>query len=35
MQDFGKAWKDDELNVKYGLSELEIAYIDSMIRAME
>ena len=35
IQDFGKAWNDDELNVKYGLSELEITYIDSMIRVME
>ena len=35
MQDFGKAWTDDELNKKYKLSEPEIAYIDSMIRIME
>ena len=35
MQDFSKPWTDEELYKKYGLSEEEIAFIDSMIRPME
>ena len=35
MQDFSKPWTDEELYAKYGLSEEEIAFIDSMIRPMD
>lgn len=32
LADFSKSWKDDELNVIYGLTKDEIIYIDSLIR---
>ena len=35
LQDFSKLWTDEELYAKYGLSEDEIAFIESMIRPME
>lgn len=35
LQDFSKSWTDEELNTKYGLTEKEIAFIDSMIKPME
>lgn len=35
QQDFSKSWTDEELYKKYGLTEDEIAFIDSMIRPME
>lgn len=35
MQDFSKPWTDEELYAKYGLTDDEIAFIDSMIRPME
>ncbi len=35
MQDFNEEWTDEKLYKKYGLSEEEIAYIESMIRPME
>ncbi len=35
MQDFSKSWTDEELYEKYGITEEEIAFIDSMIRPME
>lgn len=35
MQDFSKPWTDEELYVKYGLSDEEIAFIESMIKPME
>lgn len=35
MQDFSKSWTDKELYVKYGLTEEEIAFIESMIRPMD
>ena len=35
MQDFSKSWTDEELYVKYGLTEDEIAFIESMIKPME
>lgn len=35
VQDFSRTWTDDMLYKKYGLSEEEIAFIDSMIRPME
>ena len=35
MQDFSKPWTDEELYKKYGLTEDEIAFIESMIRPME
>jgi len=34
MQDFSKPWTDEELYKKYGLTDDEIAFIDSMIRPM-
>lgn len=35
LQDFSKPWTDEELYKKYGLSEEEITFIESMIRPME
>ena len=35
LQDFSKSWTDEELYAKYGLTEEEIAFIESMIRPME
>ena len=35
IQDYGKPWTDEELYAKYGLTEEEIAFIESMIRPME
>lgn len=35
MQDFSKPWTDEELYAKYGLTEEEIAFIESMIRPMD
>jgi site-specific DNA-methyltransferase (adenine-specific) len=35
LQDFSKAWTDEKLYAKYGLSEDEIAYIEKLIRPME
>ena len=35
MQDFSKPWTDDELYAKYGLTDEEIAFIESMIKPME
>jgi Eco57I restriction endonuclease. len=35
VQDFSKQWTDEELYTKYGLTEEEIAFIESMIRPME
>lgn len=35
MQDFSKPWTDEELYKKYGLTEEEIAFIESMIRPMD
>ena len=35
MQDFSHPWTDEMLYKKYGLTEDEIAFIDSMIRPME
>lgn len=34
LQDFTEQWTDDKLYKKYGLTEEEIAFIDSMIRPM-
>ena len=34
MQDFSKAWTDAELYAKYGLSEEEVGFIESMIKPM-
>ena len=34
MQDFSKPWTDKKLYVKYGLTDEEIAFIESMIRPM-
>ena len=35
VQDYSKPWTDEELYAKYGLTEEEIAFIESMIRPME
>lgn len=35
MQDFSKPWTDAELYAKYGLTEEEIAFIESMIKPMD
>lgn len=35
VQDYTKPWTDEELFTKYGLTNEEIAFIDSMIRPME
>ena len=35
QQDFSKPWTDEELYAKYGLTQEEIAFIESMIRPME
>ena len=35
QQDFSKPWTDEELYKKYGLTDEEIAFIESMIRPME
>ena len=35
MQDFSHNWTDEELYKKYGLSDKEVAFIDSMIRPMD
>ena len=34
-QDFSKPWTDEELYAKYGLTDDEIAFIDSMIKPMD
>ena len=35
LQDFSEPWTDEKLNKKYGLTDEEIAFIESMIRPME
>ena len=35
MQDFSKPWTDEELYIKYGLTDEEINFINQMIRPME
>jgi len=35
MQDFSEPWTDEKLYKKYGLTEEEIAFIESMIRPMD
>ena len=35
MQDFSESWTDEKLYQKYGLTEEEIAFIESMIRPMD
>lgn len=35
LQDFSKSWTDEELYAKYGLTDEEIEFIESMIRPME
>ena len=35
MQDFSESWTDEKLYAKYGLTDEEIAFIESMIRPME
>lgn len=34
LQDFSKPWTDEELYAKYGLTQAEIAFIESMIKPM-
>ena len=33
-ENFNRTWTDEELYAKYGLTEEEIAFIDSMIKPM-
>ena len=35
QQDFSKPWTDEELYAKYGLTDEEINFIESMIKPME
>lgn len=35
IQDFNESWTDEKLYAKYGLSDEEIAFIESMVRPME
>ena len=35
IQDFSKPWTDEELYEKYGLTQEEIDFIESMIKPME
>ena len=35
MQDFSKSWTDEELYAKYGLTDKEMTFIESMIRPMD
>ena len=35
IQDFSKPWTDEELYQKYGITDEEIAFIDSMIKPMD
>jgi site-specific DNA-methyltransferase (adenine-specific) len=35
LQDFSKPWTDAELYAKYGLTDDEIQFIESMIKPME
>lgn len=35
MQDFDKTWTDEILYAKYGISDEEQAFIDTLIRKME
>ena len=35
LQDFTKPWTDEELYAKYGLTDEEIQFIESMIKPME
>lgn len=35
LQDFSKPWTDEELYSKYGITDEEIAFIESMVRPME
>ncbi len=35
MQDFNEVWTDEKLYKKYGLTKVEIAFIESMIRPMD
>lgn len=35
VQDFSRAWSDEDLYAKYGLTEEEVAFIESMIKPME
>ncbi len=35
MQDFSESWTDEKLHKKYGLTEEEISFIESMIRPMD
>ena len=35
VQDFSKPWTDEELYAKYGLTDEEIDFIESMIKPMD
>jgi site-specific DNA-methyltransferase (adenine-specific) len=34
MQDFSKPWTDEELYKKYGLTEEEVEFIESLVKPM-
>lgn len=35
IQDFSQSWTDEKLYVKYGITDEEIKFIESMVRPME
>lgn len=35
VQDFSRSWTDEELYAKYGITDEEVAFIDSMIKPMD
>ncbi len=35
MQNFDESWTDEKLYKKYGITDEEIAFIESMVRLME
>ena len=35
IQDFSESWTDEKLYAKYGITDEEIAFIESMIRPMD
>ena len=35
VQDFSKSWTDEELYAKYGLTQEEIEFIETIIKPME
>ena len=35
IQDFSQSWTDEKLYAKYGITDAEIKFIESMVRPME